>query len=37
VLSPIKLRRHGFAGCEDTEDRLLYWLDRMQAAKALPR
>ena len=37
VLSPIKLRQHGFAGCEDTEDSLHAWLDRMQTARLLPR
>ena len=37
VLSPIKLRQHGFAGCEDTEDSLHYWLERMQAERLLPR
>lgn len=37
VLSPIKLRQHGFAGCEDTEDSLHYWLKRMQDDRLLPR
>ena len=37
VLSPIKLRQHGFAGCEDTEDSLHHWLERMQAERLLPR
>jgi nucleoside-diphosphate-sugar epimerase len=37
VLSPIKLRRHGFDGCEDTEDSLHDWLERMQAERLLPR
>ena len=37
VLSPIKLRQHGFPGCEDTEDSLHAWLERMQAARLLPR
>jgi nucleoside-diphosphate-sugar epimerase len=37
VLSPIKLRSHGFGGCADTEDSLLYWIERMQDAKLLPR
>jgi nucleoside-diphosphate-sugar epimerase len=37
VLSPIKLRKHGFVGCEDTEDSLHYWLERMQAQRLLPR
>jgi nucleoside-diphosphate-sugar epimerase len=37
VLSPIKLRQHGFGGCEDTEDALQYWLERMQEQRLLPR
>lgn len=37
VLSPIKLRQHGFAGFEDTEDSLHHWLERMQAERLLPR
>lgn len=37
VLSSIKLRQHGFAGCLDTEDSLHYWLERMQDEKLLPR
>jgi nucleoside-diphosphate-sugar epimerase len=37
VLSPIKLRQHGFADCEDSEDSLHHWLERMQAARLLPR
>ena len=37
VLSPIKLRQHGFAGCEDTEDSFHFWLERMQAERLLPR
>ncbi len=37
VLSTIKLRQHGFAGCIDTEDSLHDWLERMQAARLLPR
>ena len=36
-LSPIKLRQHGFAGCEDTEDALHRWFERMQAERLLPR
>ena len=36
VLSPIKLRQHGFAHCQDTEDALLYWLAHMQAERLLP-
>lgn len=37
VLSGIKLRQHGFTGCEDTEDSLHHWLERMQAQGLLPR
>jgi nucleoside-diphosphate-sugar epimerase len=37
VMSPIKLRQHGFHACQDTEDSLLYWLGRMQELKLLPR
>jgi nucleoside-diphosphate-sugar epimerase len=37
VLSGIKLRQHGFAGCYDTEDSVHYWLERMQAQKLIPR
>ncbi len=37
VLSGIKLRQHGFHGCIDTEDCVLYWLERMQRQKLLPR
>lgn len=37
VLSPIKLRQHGFAGCIDTEDAVHHWLERLQAARLLPR
>ncbi len=36
VLSPIKLRQHGFAGCYDSEDAVHHWLGRMQAARLLP-
>jgi nucleoside-diphosphate-sugar epimerase len=36
-LSPIKLRQHGFAPCLDTEDAVHHWLERMQAARLLPR
>ena len=36
VLSPIKLRQHGFADCYDTEDSLHYWLERMQSERLLP-
>jgi nucleoside-diphosphate-sugar epimerase len=37
VLSTIKLRKHGFGDCEDTEDSIHYWLERMQADRLLPR
>lgn len=37
LMSPIKLRKAGFVGCEDTEDSVLYWLGEMQKAKLLPR
>ncbi len=37
VLSTIKLRKHGFDGCEDTEDSIHYWLERMQEQRLLPR
>ena len=37
VLSPIKLRQHGFADCMDTEDSLHEWLERMQVERLLPR
>lgn len=37
LLSSIKLRKHGFADCEDTEDSLRYWLSRLQAERWLPR
>ena len=37
VLSGIKLRQHGFAGCEDSEDSLHHWLERLQAQGLLPR
>lgn len=36
VVSPIKLRQAGFDGCQDTEDAVLYWLDRMRQARLLP-
>lgn len=36
VLSTIKLRQAGFADCIDTEDSVLYWLERMQSQKLLP-
>jgi len=37
VLSGILLRQHGFGNCFDTEDSLLYWIDRMQSERLLPR
>jgi nucleoside-diphosphate-sugar epimerase len=37
VLSPIKLHQHGFHGCMDTEDALIYWIERMQQNGLLPR
>jgi hypothetical protein len=37
VLSGLKLRQHGFADCFDTEDALIYWLDRMQTEGLIPR
>lgn len=37
VLSGIKLRQHGFAGCFDTEDSIHHWLERMQLQRLLPR
>ena len=37
VVSPIALRQAGFDGCEDTEDAVLHWLDRMQRDRLLPR
>ncbi len=37
VLSPIKLHQHGFHGCMDTEDALIYWIERMQQNRLLPR
>lgn len=36
IMSPIKVRQAGFADCFDTEDAILYWLKRMQAARLLP-
>ena len=35
-MSPVKLRRAGFADCTDTEDAILYRLTRMQKARILP-
>jgi nucleoside-diphosphate-sugar epimerase len=37
LMSPIKLRRAGFAGCMDTEDAVLHWLSRLQAEQIIPR
>lgn len=37
LMSPIKLRQAGFAGCLDTEDAVLYWLTRLQEDRILPR
>lgn len=37
VLSPIKLRQHGFNTCYDTEDALHDWLELMQKNRLLPR
>lgn len=37
LMSPIKLRRAGYAGCMDTEDSVMYWLGRMQDDGLLPR
>ena len=37
LMSPIKIRKAGFAECMDTEDSVLYWLGEMQKARLLPR
>lgn len=37
VLSPIKLRQHGFSACYDTEDSLHDWLELMQKNRLIPR
>lgn len=37
LLSGIKLRQAGLPDCYDTEDAVLYWLDRLQGARLLPR
>ncbi len=37
VLSPIKLRQHGFSNCYDTEDSLHDWLALMQKNRLIPR
>ena len=36
ILSTIKLRKHGFHECEDSEDMIVRQLKDMQAAKVLP-
>jgi nucleoside-diphosphate-sugar epimerase len=36
VLSPIKLRQHGFVNCYDTEDSLHDWLALMQKNRLIP-
>lgn len=36
IMSPIKTRKAGFADCFDTEDAILYWLNKMQTARLLP-
>jgi nucleoside-diphosphate-sugar epimerase len=36
IVSPIKLRQAGFAGCQDTEASVVHWLARMQRARILP-
>ena len=36
-LSGVKLHRHGFFDCFDTEDCVLHWLERMQRENLLPR
>lgn len=35
-LSTIKIRSHGFHDCLDTEDALVWWLERMQRERLLP-
>lgn len=37
LMSPIKLRQAGFAGCMDTEDAVLHWLSRLQAERIIPK
>lgn len=37
LMSPVKIRQAGFAGCMDTEDSVIYWLSQMQDAGLLPR
>jgi len=36
VLSPVKLQQAGFHGCTDTEDSLIWWLQRLQRERWLP-
>jgi nucleoside-diphosphate-sugar epimerase len=36
VMSPIKARLAGFHPCYDTEDSIIYWLERLQAQRVLP-
>lgn len=36
LLSNIKLRQHGFQDCLDTEDAVVFWLERMREEKLLP-
>ena len=36
LMSPIKLRKAGFADCFDTEDAIVYWFTRMQRSRLLP-
>ena len=37
IVSPVKLLKAGFSGCEDTEDAIVHWLARMQEDRLLPR
>jgi nucleoside-diphosphate-sugar epimerase len=37
VMSPVKLHQAGFVPCYDTEDAIVYWLNRMQERQILPR
>lgn len=37
LMSPIKIRKAGFAPCMDTEDSVMHWLTQMQQARLLPR
>jgi nucleoside-diphosphate-sugar epimerase len=36
LMSPIKIRQAGFEACYDTEDSILYWIERLQKARILP-